>query len=233
MLDEPAVTAYLDRIGLQRPAVLDEAALRALHRAHLMTVPFENLSIHLDEPISLTEGDLVSKIVTRRRGGFCYELNGAFALLLEALGAAWQAGRRAGSRRWAAGAAFRPSCPGGAPARRRPGWPTWSSAATARTRCALTSGRSKTIRPAGSRWPMPKPATWTWPGTGSRSTGSSAGAPPGGLRPDLLVAADLPGVPFHPEHDLLAPLNAGAVSDEAAADDMDADFEPFQRFGVD
>ena len=87
MLDEPAVTAYLDRIGAQRPAVLDEAALRALHRAHLMTVPFENLSIHLDEPISLAEGDLVSKIVTRRRGGFCYELNGAFALLLEALGA--------------------------------------------------------------------------------------------------------------------------------------------------
>ena len=38
MLDEPAVTAYLDRIGAQRPAVLDEAALRALHRAHLMTV---------------------------------------------------------------------------------------------------------------------------------------------------------------------------------------------------
>jgi N-hydroxyarylamine O-acetyltransferase len=50
-------------------------------------VPFENLSIHLGEPISLAEGDLIAKIVTRRRGGFCYELNGAFALLLEALGA--------------------------------------------------------------------------------------------------------------------------------------------------
>jgi N-hydroxyarylamine O-acetyltransferase len=50
-------------------------------------VPFENLSIHLAEPISLDEGDLVGKIVHRRRGGFCYELNGAFALLLEALGA--------------------------------------------------------------------------------------------------------------------------------------------------
>src|SRR5262245_961213 len=52
-----------------------------------MTVPFENLSIHLAEPISLDEDDLVDKIVRRRRGGFCYELNGAFALLLEALGA--------------------------------------------------------------------------------------------------------------------------------------------------
>lgn len=86
-MDERALTAYLDRIGAQRPGVLDEAALHALHRAHLMTVPFENLSIHLNEPISLAADDLVSKIVTRRRGGFCYELNGAFALLLEALGA--------------------------------------------------------------------------------------------------------------------------------------------------
>ena len=60
--------------------------LRALHRAHLMTVPFENLSIHLGEPISLAAGNLMDKIVTRRRGGFCYELNGAFALLLGALG---------------------------------------------------------------------------------------------------------------------------------------------------
>ena len=50
-------------------------------------MPFENLSIHLGEPISLDEADLVDKIVRRRRGGFCYELNGLFALLLEALGA--------------------------------------------------------------------------------------------------------------------------------------------------
>ncbi|HEV2374645.1 MAG TPA: arylamine N-acetyltransferase [Streptosporangiaceae bacterium] len=86
-MDEQTVRAYLDRIGAERPQVLDEAALAGLHRAHLMTVPFENLSIHLGEPISLAGHDLISKIVTRRRGGFCYELNGAFALLLEALGA--------------------------------------------------------------------------------------------------------------------------------------------------
>ena len=61
--------------------------MRLLHRAHQLAVPFENLSIHLSEPISLAEPDLVDKIVRRRRGGFCYELNGLFALLLEALGA--------------------------------------------------------------------------------------------------------------------------------------------------
>ena len=81
------VAAYLDRIATGKPSVLDAGALRDLHVAHLMTVPFENLSIHLSEPISLDEPDLIDKIVVRRRGGFCYELNGAFALLLEALGA--------------------------------------------------------------------------------------------------------------------------------------------------
>ncbi|PZG01625.1 arylamine N-acetyltransferase family protein [Micromonospora deserti] len=80
------VTAYLERIGVERPRVADGAALRELHRAHQTVVPFENLSIHLGEPISLAEDDLIDKIVQRRRGGFCYELNGAFAMLLEALG---------------------------------------------------------------------------------------------------------------------------------------------------
>lgn len=74
------VDAYLDRIG--SPAT----DLRALHRAHLTTVPFENLDIHLGNRISLAPDDLFDKIVRRRRGGFCYELNGAFALLLEGLG---------------------------------------------------------------------------------------------------------------------------------------------------
>src|SRR5690348_10943740 len=86
-MDAAALAAYLDRIGVGRPALLDAAALGTLHLAHQRTVPFENLSIHLGEPISLDEADLIAKIVTGRRGGFCYELNGAFALLLEGLGA--------------------------------------------------------------------------------------------------------------------------------------------------
>jgi N-hydroxyarylamine O-acetyltransferase len=85
-MNEKELTAYLDRIDTGRPAKADTAALHALHRAHLLAVPFENLSIHLREPISLADGELIDKIVTRRRGGFCYELNGAFALLLAALG---------------------------------------------------------------------------------------------------------------------------------------------------
>ncbi len=57
-----------------------------MHLAHLQSVPFENLSIHSSEPIVLEDQALFEKIVSRRRGGFCYELNGLFASLLRALG---------------------------------------------------------------------------------------------------------------------------------------------------
>jgi N-hydroxyarylamine O-acetyltransferase len=80
------VDAYLRRIGLADPPAPGVDGLRALQDAHLRTVPFENLSIHLGEPIVLTEEALLAKVVDRRRGGFCYELNGAFAALLRALG---------------------------------------------------------------------------------------------------------------------------------------------------
>ena len=86
-MDDITAAAYLQRIGLAPPAAADAATLRVLHRAHQIAVPFENLSIHLGEPVSLDEEDLVTKIVNNRRGGFCYELNGTFALLLETLGA--------------------------------------------------------------------------------------------------------------------------------------------------
>ncbi|MER7047200.1 arylamine N-acetyltransferase family protein [Streptomyces jumonjinensis] len=78
--------AYLRRIGADRPQRADATALRDLQTRHLRTVPFENLSVHLGEDIVLAERPLVAKIVESGRGGFCYELNGAFAALLRELG---------------------------------------------------------------------------------------------------------------------------------------------------
>ncbi|MEU3981224.1 arylamine N-acetyltransferase [Streptomyces sp. NPDC026672] len=78
--------AYLRRIGADHPAWPTVEVLRELHLRHLTAVPFENLSLHLGEEIVLDERRLLDKVVDARRGGFCYELNGAFGALLTALG---------------------------------------------------------------------------------------------------------------------------------------------------
>ena len=73
--------AYLARIGAAADDPLD-----GLVRRHLEAVPFENLSVHERDAVPLEDASLVEKVVDRGRGGFCYELNGAFAALLGALG---------------------------------------------------------------------------------------------------------------------------------------------------
>jgi N-hydroxyarylamine O-acetyltransferase len=80
------IEAYLNRINYDGPREPTAETLRLLQVAHLLTVPFENLSIHTHEPIVLDDKALFQKIVVRRRGGFCYELNGLFAALLRAMG---------------------------------------------------------------------------------------------------------------------------------------------------
>jgi N-hydroxyarylamine O-acetyltransferase len=80
------ITAYLDRINYYGLLTPTAETLRELQVAHLLTVPFENLSIHAGQPIVLDDNALFEKIVRRRRGGFCYEANGLFAALLRALG---------------------------------------------------------------------------------------------------------------------------------------------------
>jgi N-hydroxyarylamine O-acetyltransferase len=79
------VNAYLERINYRDSTTANLNTLRAIHRAHLLTVPFENLDIALGRKIALDEETLTRKIVERRRGGFGYELNGAFAALLRSL----------------------------------------------------------------------------------------------------------------------------------------------------
>jgi N-hydroxyarylamine O-acetyltransferase len=78
--------AYLQRINYTGPLDLTAETLAGLHQAHLLAVPFENLDIHLNRPIVPDEAAFFHKIVTGRRGGFCYELNGLFAALLRELG---------------------------------------------------------------------------------------------------------------------------------------------------
>jgi N-hydroxyarylamine O-acetyltransferase len=78
--------AYLRRIGYRGELTPHAETLRQLQVAHLRSVPFENLSIHLGESVVLDDNALFDKVVMRRRGGFCYELNGLFSWLLRDLG---------------------------------------------------------------------------------------------------------------------------------------------------
>ncbi len=80
------VPPYLARIGYKTNVARDDDTLRGLQIARMRTVPFENLDIGLKIPIRLNDQSLWDKIVVRRRGGFCYELNGLFAWLLKQIG---------------------------------------------------------------------------------------------------------------------------------------------------
>jgi N-hydroxyarylamine O-acetyltransferase len=80
------IDAYLRRIGLDRPPAPNLAALTALHRAHLRAIAFEDLDVQLGRPVSIELGPIYDKLVTRRRGGWCYEMNGLFGWALGELG---------------------------------------------------------------------------------------------------------------------------------------------------
>lgn len=86
MLGGAEIDAYLSRIGYDGPRDPTPATLRALHRAHVYSVPFENLDIHLGRPIPVAVAPAFDKVVGARRGGYCYELNPLFHALLTALG---------------------------------------------------------------------------------------------------------------------------------------------------
>src|SRR5215210_4499277 len=79
------IEAYLRRIGYEGERTPTADTLCRLHRAHMFAVPFENLDIYERLPLTLDIDGLAHKIVKRRRGGFCYELNGLFAELLRTL----------------------------------------------------------------------------------------------------------------------------------------------------
>jgi N-hydroxyarylamine O-acetyltransferase len=81
-----SVDEYLRHLGIDKAREPDLAFLRELHAKHLCKVPFENIDIRFGVPITIDEAAFIDKILKRNRGGFCYELNGAFAWLLEQLG---------------------------------------------------------------------------------------------------------------------------------------------------
>jgi N-hydroxyarylamine O-acetyltransferase len=84
--DPALLERYLQRLGAKVYDAPSLHALRDLMPRHLQSVPFENLDIVAGSTPPLSTAGVLEKIVSRRRGGFCYELNEAFRALLIHLG---------------------------------------------------------------------------------------------------------------------------------------------------
>lgn len=84
------LTAYCQRIGFTAELRADFATVSGLMQQQLRTVAFENLDVLAGKVISLQPETIVTKIVEHGRGGYCYEVNGLFAMALSALGIAYQ-----------------------------------------------------------------------------------------------------------------------------------------------
>src|SRR5690349_10012717 len=80
------IDAYRARIGDAGPLAADVDTLKRIHLAHVTTIPFENLDIHLGKPIAIDLESIARKMIDRHRGGYCFEQNTLFAGVLEDLG---------------------------------------------------------------------------------------------------------------------------------------------------
>ena len=80
------ISSYFKRINYTGPAAADTSTLHALMRHQLFSVPFENLDVQAGKIVSLAPDDIAEKVLKKGRGGYCYEVNGLFAMALEALG---------------------------------------------------------------------------------------------------------------------------------------------------
>jgi N-hydroxyarylamine O-acetyltransferase len=80
------INRYLERIRYSGRRTPDRQTLVALHQAHLLAIPYENLDIHLGRPLTLDMPAIYHKLVESGRGGWCYEMNGLFAWVLQELG---------------------------------------------------------------------------------------------------------------------------------------------------
>ena len=85
-MSDEQVGLYLERLGMEKPQQPDLSYLTALQQAHISHIPFENLDIMAKKPISLEREALFEKIILRRRGGVCSELNTLYNWLLVSLG---------------------------------------------------------------------------------------------------------------------------------------------------
>lgn len=86
MLSPALLDKYLQRIKLATELTTTRQLLDEIHYSHLTNIPFENIDITLGKDITLSEQVILDKVLNKRRGGFCYELNYSLYLLLITIG---------------------------------------------------------------------------------------------------------------------------------------------------
>jgi N-hydroxyarylamine O-acetyltransferase len=82
----PEIATYLDRIGYRGRVEPTLECLREIHRGHAFSIPYENIDVQLGIPLDRSIGRIFDKLVVRRRGGWCYEMNGLLGWALTAIG---------------------------------------------------------------------------------------------------------------------------------------------------
>ena len=85
-LEPDRLRRYFSRIGYDGPVEATPRVLAAIHRAHLLAIPYENIDIHLGRPITLEPDAMFRKLVDEGRGGWCYEMNGVLGRVLDTMG---------------------------------------------------------------------------------------------------------------------------------------------------
>ena len=85
---EPAIdlAAYCARIGYSGPLMPTLVTLRALQELHPAAIPFEAIDVLLGRGVDISPQAVDAKLIGRRRGGYCYEQNGLFKRVLQAIG---------------------------------------------------------------------------------------------------------------------------------------------------
>lgn len=83
------LTDYLSRIGYTGEVGADITTLTRLMQQQLRSIPFENTEVQAGRIPSMVPEDIVGKVINHQRGGYCYEVNGVFAMALTAIGFEW------------------------------------------------------------------------------------------------------------------------------------------------
>ena len=84
--DNFTLEKYFIRINYKSKINSDISTVSEIMQCQLFSVPFENPDVQAGKIVSLVPEEIVEKILVRNRGGYCYEVNGLFAMALEELG---------------------------------------------------------------------------------------------------------------------------------------------------